>query len=93
MNQEKKKNLKRQHIMTQSKECQEQMRNKVSYICQSMTLFPLIVDCSQDFCENILWTDETKVELFEGVCPFKSCAKLTAFQKNIFKLTNMVVVV
>ncbi len=35
------------------------------------------LDYPQDFWENTLWTDETKVEHLEGVCPITSGVKVT----------------
>ncbi|KAI3354587.1 hypothetical protein L3Q82_019092, partial [Scortum barcoo] len=63
--------------MPRSKEIQEQMRKKVIEIYQSGKGYKAIskalglqrkpqkhLDDPQDFWENTLWTDETKVELF-----------------------------
>ncbi len=60
-----------------------------------LTFAKKYLDYPQDFLANILWTDESKVEFLEGVCPIISGVKPTQhfIKRTSYQQSNMVVVV
>ncbi len=60
-----------------------------------LTFAKKYLDYPQDFCANILWTDETKVEHLEGVCLVTSGVKPTQhfIKRTSYQQSNMVMVV